>query len=334
MHKSLEKLNNLSYQLGQGIIHTQGAGGNISVKINDKMFIKASGMLLSSALQENIFTETKLSDVKLAFERKDISLIKKNAKNILKPSIETVVHGIIPRKYIVHTHNLNSLLYLVRKDCDKILKEKLKNFKYDYEIIDYAKPGLELAEKIYKTDVNKLSVYLLKNHGVIFTSNNIDEIYNQIHDLSKALFIDNIKYFEYRINKDIDFEILRKNNIRLFPLSNVHSLVFGKDSIYNLEKYWALYPDHLVFLGHRPNICDDMDFMDNYIERDNAILFVKDRGVFVKGEILKAQIDQLSAYAYIINNTEYKDDLSPLSENEIMNIVNWESETYRISLAR
>ena len=334
MHKILEQLNNLSYQLGQGIIHTQGAGGNISLKVNDKMYIKASGMLLSSALQKNIFTETKLSDVKLAFNQKDITIIKSTENNNLKPSIETIVHGILPKKYVVHTHNLNSLLYLVRKDCNIMLAKKLKNFVYNYSIINYAKPGLELAEEISKTDTNKISVYLLKNHGVIYTADSLEEIYNQIYQLSIILSVNIVKNYNFNLNKDIDFTYLKKNSIKIFPINNVQSLVFGENSINILMKNWALYPDHLVFLGHKPNICDNLEAMLEYTDKDNVLYFVKNQGVFIKGEILNAQIDQLRAYAYIINNTNSIEQLSPLPDNEILKIVNWDSETYRINLAK
>ena len=53
--EELKKLSNLSENLGKNLDFIQGAGGNTSVKINETLWIKASGCWLSDANQKNIF---------------------------------------------------------------------------------------------------------------------------------------------------------------------------------------------------------------------------------------------------------------------------------------
>ena len=55
MHEDLRKLSNLSQDIGNDLNLIQGAGGNTSVKINDALWVKASGCWLRDALRKEIF---------------------------------------------------------------------------------------------------------------------------------------------------------------------------------------------------------------------------------------------------------------------------------------
>ena len=53
--EELEKLSNLSEDLGKNLDLIQGAGGNTSVKVDEALWVKASGSWLSEANEKNIF---------------------------------------------------------------------------------------------------------------------------------------------------------------------------------------------------------------------------------------------------------------------------------------
>jgi len=57
-------LNLISYQVGRNINLTQGAGGNISYKSGDILWIKASGFWLSEALTKQIFIPLDIHSLK------------------------------------------------------------------------------------------------------------------------------------------------------------------------------------------------------------------------------------------------------------------------------
>ena len=64
---SLLKLKNLiaiSKYIGRNLDLVQGAGGNTSIKQNNKMWIKASGTWLSKSIEENIFVEVNLDRIR------------------------------------------------------------------------------------------------------------------------------------------------------------------------------------------------------------------------------------------------------------------------------
>ena len=53
--EELKKLSNLSEDIGKNLNLIQGAGGNSSVKIDEVLWVKASGYWLSDANKKNIF---------------------------------------------------------------------------------------------------------------------------------------------------------------------------------------------------------------------------------------------------------------------------------------
>ena len=53
--EELKILSDLSEYLGKNLDLIQGAGGNTSVKVNEALWLKASGYWLSDAKQKNIF---------------------------------------------------------------------------------------------------------------------------------------------------------------------------------------------------------------------------------------------------------------------------------------
>ena len=122
--KIFNVLKNLSEKISSDIYLNQGPGGNLSYKDKDTMWIKSSGTWLKDAIYQNIFIPVKIKNTKdeLTFElfdEEDFSY-----KNI-KPSIETKLHLIFKKKFVLHTHSLNTLSHAVRKNGDRG-KEKTK----------------------------------------------------------------------------------------------------------------------------------------------------------------------------------------------------------------
>ena len=59
----LRKISKLSKKIGDDIDLIQGAGGNVSEKIGDDLWVKASGCWLSDALKENIFISVNYKNI-------------------------------------------------------------------------------------------------------------------------------------------------------------------------------------------------------------------------------------------------------------------------------
>ena len=60
-----KKINHLCSQLGKDHLIVQGAGGNVSWKDKEILWIKASGTWLAQANEKNIFVPVNLIDIKM-----------------------------------------------------------------------------------------------------------------------------------------------------------------------------------------------------------------------------------------------------------------------------
>ena len=87
-----------STEIGKNFLYVQGSGGNTSLKIENQLFIKASGFELKDANNKQIFVNVDYRKVieGINLNKKDPLSNTWDKKNGLRPSIETSLHAIIP----------------------------------------------------------------------------------------------------------------------------------------------------------------------------------------------------------------------------------------------
>ena len=146
-------LRELSAALGADPLQTQGAGGNISIKRDGILWIKASGTWLADALAHDIMTPVRLDPLREAIAQRDpraaaaVDFVDSdlNASG-LRPSIETSVHAAISSPVVVHIHCVNTIALAVRRDGETLMRERLRR-QADVvsAFVPYRKPGLPLA---------------------------------------------------------------------------------------------------------------------------------------------------------------------------------------------
>ena len=89
-------------RIGSNPLLVQGAGGNISWKEGDVLWVKASGMWLIDATKENIFVSVDLKYIQQEVAKKKYSIdIQSIESSELHPSIETILHGILPHNVVL-----------------------------------------------------------------------------------------------------------------------------------------------------------------------------------------------------------------------------------------
>lgn len=333
----INDINTICYQLGQDIFFTQAAGGNVSLKDNSLMKIKASGKWLSDALKEDIFVEVEIDHIKDSLQKNVLPNIIQKSKTTLKPSIETIVHAIIPSKFVVHIHHLNSIVHLVHSECENLIHEKLKNYKHTYQIIEYAKPGIPLAMEIKKC-LNRYpdtKVFLLKNHGIFFSANSLDEIVIQLNGLHELFELENNLNIRSKIGIELDLSIMYDSGLKLLPSAMIQSLVFQENSRKMIGDLWAIYPDHLVFLGEKPNIFDKIEINELGVDKlRDGIYFILNQGVFFKGSYTETQLQYLECFSHVLHRLIDQNKVQTLTKTQIKEITNWDSEKYRINLSK
>ena len=144
------EIEKMCVELSVNPLLVQGAGGNISWKEGDILWVKASGTALSEASVKDIFLPIDLLCIRHAITagRFDISPIVKSETK-LYPSIETYLHAVIPHRVVLHLHAVDALCHLVRNDAHEVFR-KLFPEDFSFITVDYFKPGAELGSAVYQ----------------------------------------------------------------------------------------------------------------------------------------------------------------------------------------
>lgn len=313
----LHQLAELSARIGANPWRTQGAGGNTSVKIDHTLWIKASGKWLKNALREKIFTAVSLPKVLAAFSSKnnceDLSWACEEGENALRPSIETVIHAILPWPVVVHIHSVPVIAYAVRKDGQSVFQEKLTGLPWAW--IPYCRPGTPLATEIEQRIQHETQVLICANHGLFIGARTCEEAESLLLEVEKRVSRTGRKLCEQHLG----MEISRDWILPSYP--EIHSLALDDTSL-ALTGAGPLYPDHVVFLG----------FSGETPEAPYKIL--PNQGVLVSSTARAGVNEMLLCWALVLSLLEEGDALSPLTAEEAAQLLNWDAEKYRQNLNR
>lgn len=324
-------------KIGKDPLLVQGAGGNVSWKDNDTLWIKASGTWLADADDKDIFLPVKLNHLTNALKNQNYTVVPRTSGNTpLKPSIETLLHALMPHRIVVHLHAIEILAHLVRKgfdlsnypDLDKTLNACT---------VEYCKPGAELAEAV-ANQLNRASntqVIFLKNHGVIIGGDSTDDISELLEYLSKFFFSLAIP----PIYRRPETTITSKNGVEFRPIAEIrlHELALNPELIKHLETSWALYPDHIVFLGPHPCIYESIEHAKENLgrhEHQAEFIFIKNLGIFASAAISAAKTAQLECYYNVIIRQTCNSELTTLTNDQISELIDWDAEKYRMRFAK
>ena len=172
-------------------------GGNTSVKINETnifgeeeeiLYVKGSGRNLAT-IDTADFTPLRLAHMKKLVELMNISdtmLVREQQLAMThpeapRPSVESLLHAIIPFSWIDHTH-ADAVVTLTNTPKGKKL---IKNIYGDsFLIIPYVMPGFKLARTVYeitkKVDWQQYEGMILLNHGIISFGTEAHESYKRM----------------------------------------------------------------------------------------------------------------------------------------------------------
>src|SRR5271170_5985194 len=105
----------LSCRVGRDPLMVQASNGNISVKMDGVLWIKASGRWLANADREEILVPISLSHIrKCLMKGEEIRGDWPTCR--LRPSIETAMHSVIKQSVVLHVHSVNAIAWAIRQD--------------------------------------------------------------------------------------------------------------------------------------------------------------------------------------------------------------------------
>ena len=332
-----EQVKEYCARIGADPLLVQGAGGNVSWKDGDTLWIKASGTWLAESTTKDIFIPVDLAHLRQAIAKKDFSATPKVVGDSnLRPSIETFLRALMPQHVVVHLHAIEVLAHLVhdnfQADFQSLLDESTP-----WAVVDYYKPGAALAAEINAVLIQKptAKVIFLKNHGVVIGGADVGEVSQIMNGLTLAL----CTRPAHTCPPSHLMSVSAANLIDQYaPVADVdiHQLALNPDLFNRLNSDWAIYPDHVVFLGPRAYAYRTWEALNNEEKLAQGLpelVFIYGEGVYVKSSFNKAKQVQLRCYFDVMARQKPRSPIRILTEIQIAELLNWDAEQYRINLA-
>jgi rhamnose utilization protein RhaD (predicted bifunctional aldolase and dehydrogenase)/NAD(P)-dependent dehydrogenase (short-subunit alcohol dehydrogenase family) len=190
----IQQLVELSRHFGAVTEFVIAGGGNTSVKTADRLFVKGSGTALAT-IDADGFVEMEREPLARLLEQDlgaDTSEREKLFKEAIlaarvhpergqRPSVECVLHNMLPRQFVVHTHAtaINSITCCL--EGERIAREILGD---GILWIPYVNPGFtlakylagSLADYVRRTGRDCPPAVLMQNHGLIACGESPEEI--------------------------------------------------------------------------------------------------------------------------------------------------------------
>ena len=265
-------------------------GGNTSVKTviegEDILLVKGSGWDLVSIKAEG-FAPVKMETLLEMAKLKELSdsdmvsgqkaaMIDKSAPN---PSVEAILHALIPFKYVDHTHA--DAVVTISNSATGI--ENIKKVFPNYMIVPYVMPGFILAQTIYDMskdlDWSSIDGIVLHNHGIFTFDDDAKTSYDKMisavslaeNFLEKNAHVDltcqksdvdfDVEKLKSALSKEKGFEVFAKVNrsdLACFYASQVDMSTFATRGV--------LTPEHIIRTKRVPLIIEDGD-IESSIEK-------------------------------------------------------------------
>lgn len=313
--------------IGSNPLLVQGAGGNVSWKTGSTLWIKASGTALRDASAQDIFVPVDVQEIRHAVDERRFDVQPSVVgSHLLRPSIETLLHALMPHPVVAHLHMVNVLAYLVREDASELMRlASMSGLNFGF--VAYYKPGEELAKAVHRLPLERIDVVFLGNHGVVVGASNVDELRKRIAQLDAAFAGVSIPGPRPTLIPPFS------PNPAYQPIADnrLHGLAKDPDLAHRVTNDWALYPDHLVFLGARAVLVEEVADLAQMTTA--PIVFVAGAGTYVSNAVTAAQLEQLACYFDVISRVPRSARLRSLSHIEVAQLLDWDAEKYRQSLS-
>jgi len=242
---------------GEEILYVKGSGWNlVSIKVEGFAPVKMSTLLEMAALET-------LSDSDMVRQQK-AAMTDKTAPN---PSVEAILHAIIPFKVVDHTHADAIVTISNSKNGLKLIDELFPNFL----IIPYVMPGFILAQKIYemtRDDFNweTCEGIILHNHGIFTFDDDAKRSYDKMIEAvtlaedfleeNAAVILEALEVKEFDLT---DLKIDKFMHINQTPLALNYA---SQENLRVAVTRGVLTPEHIIRTKRVPLVLEDDDVED------------------------------------------------------------------------
>lgn len=373
---SIQELISVSRRYGADPAYVVAGGGNTSWKTADELYIKGSGAALETITADGF---VKMDRRRLAAiwtssypggpeEREtavlaDMMAARFPGEERKRPSVETLLHDLLPAAFVVHTHPslVNGITCSVRGEV--AAKELFGN---DCLWIPSTNPGYILSRTVkdawaaHVSSTGKAPAFiLLQNHGIFVTADSIagvDAAYRRVVDSIKA-----------KVSRQADFSPLtldEQAGVAVAQVAGILSALAAADGkavhvqfavdvelarlCASREAFAAVAspfsPDHIVYAGSDFLFVDgsiagleqaSKDFVEHH-GRQPKLVAIRGLGIFGIGGNDKSAalaVDLFRDAAKVAAYTEAFGGPRYMTKDQVDFINNWEVERYRSKIS-
>ncbi len=319
VNDDLSPLLELAGRVGRNPLLTQASTGNISLKLDGALWIKASGKWLADATGGKILIPLDLAAARTAIRQNiDPAELYPNA------SIETAMHITLPHRVVLHVHSVNAIAWAVRKDAAAQLEIRLKGLRWHW--IPYVASGLPLAREIERalSARSDADVLVLGNHGLVLGGDDCKAVENLLSEVERRLAI--APREAHPADRNRLTELAGDSPWNLPDDDAIHALAMDPVSR-NILQGGFLYPCQAMFSDARtPELFQAVD-PPSVMER--PFVLVKGRGVLLGESMTPAEIAMLSGLAQVVRRIDPTAPLRYLTEDEVAASSNTAAYRYR-----
>ena len=245
---------------GEEILYVKGSGWDlVSIKSEGFSPVKMSTLLEMAKLES-------LSDSDMVTQQK-AAMIDKDAPN---PSVEAILHAIIPFKVVDHTHADAIVTISNSKNGLKHIATLFPNFL----IIPYVMPGFILAQKIYEMtqdfDWDACEGIILHNHGIFTFDDDAKKSYDKMIEavsLAENFLEANaaVNLVSKEVNAEVDLETLKEviskakdyEVVTKLDQSALAKYYASQDDLATFATRGVLTPEHIIRTKRIPLVLED-----------------------------------------------------------------------------
>ncbi|MBI0477177.1 class II aldolase [Sphingomonas sp. MA1305] len=319
-----EELRRATLRWGENFLLAQGAGGNTSIKYDDRLLVKASGYRLKDAARRDIFVEVARADgLRMAMG----GATPTGGSDGRRASIETSLHAILPQRVVVHLHMIPLIAIAIRMDAEAVLADRLAGLRWG--MVGYHKPGVDLAQAVQALlDARgPLSVLVLANHGLVVAADTILEAETLVTAVME------------RVEESIPPPPAPDSRLATcasalggVPVNDpaAHRLAFD-DRLAHLAASGSFYPDHVVFLGHAARLGTAATPPGR---PPGKLSIIPGLGCLLPPGLPSDAHDMAACIAETLARVPVGAPLNVLTADEERELVDWDAEKYRQQLSQ
>ena len=325
----IDALAGFSAGLGADPLLVQGPGGNTSIKLGGVLHVKASGLWLARATVGS-FVALELGAVRgrLAGAEGEPELgdLVVGCAG-MRPSIETGMHAVMPHRVVVHTHSVNAIAHLVRRDAAAALGPLLAGVRWCF--VPYARPGMPLLRAIEAAGGVGADVLMLGNHGVVVGADDLEGAGRLVAEVERRLAV---------VARAAGAGAALPEWAGWRGAVHAESHGLGVDEVSRaLASVGAFYPDHVVFLG--PGGVRSVRSLGEHHpppppswKGGEKVVLVAGAGAMVREGVTAAEEEMVRCLAMVLARVEESAPVRVLDAEEEAALMGWDAEAFRRGL--